>query len=125
MSGPLVGMASIFWLAPLLPLATFVMLASGLARAGRLAAWFATAAVAGSVVVAALGLVATSQGIRETAAVPWLNAGGRQFALALLLDPLSALVALLVYASWYMAGNPRLGRFFGELSLFLGAMVRC
>jgi NADH-quinone oxidoreductase subunit L len=124
--------ASIFWLAPVLPLAAFVCLVIGLARWPRLAAGLAIASVAGAVIVSGLGLAAAAQGARPTVAVPWLAIGGRQLTFALWLDPLSALAATLVavvglvvfvYAVAYMAGDPRFGRFYSELSLFIAAML--
>jgi hypothetical protein len=47
--------AGVFWLAPVLPLAVFALLAVGLSRFGRLAAGLAIAALAGSLVVSGLG----------------------------------------------------------------------
>ncbi|MBF6590567.1 MAG: NADH-quinone oxidoreductase subunit L [Ktedonobacterales bacterium] len=126
------SIASIYWLTPLVPLATFVVLACGLARFGRFAAWLATGSVAVATVLAAFGLFGATQGVRRVDAVPWLSAGGRSLSLALELTPLTALIALVVavvglvvllYAVTYMAGDPRLGRFYTELSLLLGAML--
>ena len=121
-----------FWLAPIFPLVSFVLLAAGLSRRGRLAAGAAVAAITASLVVSLLGLFSAAGGARLTVAVPWLAVGGRQFGLALWLDPLAALAATLVsviallvfvYAIRYMAGDPNFGRFFAELSLFGGAML--
>ncbi|MGI8914758.1 MAG: NADH-quinone oxidoreductase subunit 5 family protein [Chloroflexota bacterium] len=123
---------NLFWLAPLLPLAVFVLLAAGLSRYRRLAAGSAVAALLLSFVLSLLGLFATAGGARLTSAVPWLSVGGRRVALALWLDPLAALAAtlvaaiallVLVYSIRYMAGDPNVGRFFAELSLFAGAML--
>ena len=123
---------SLFWLAPLLPLAVFALLAIGLSRYGRLAAWLAVAAMTGATVVSLAGLVDVVQGKRALVALPWLTIGGRQLSLALWLDPLSALIATLVsivglivflYAASYMAEDARRGRFFAKFSLFTASML--
>src|ERR1700682_5998114 len=122
----------LFWLAPLLPLLVFALLAVGLVRYGRLASGLAVAAMAGATLVSILGLVAAAQGKHTLLSIPWLTVGGRQFVLSLWLDPLSALMATLVsviglivfiYAASYMAQDPRRGRFFAEFSLFTASML--
>ena len=124
--------ASLCWLIPLLPLMVFALLALGLARMPRLAAWLAVGALGGSLVLAALALGGVIAGARPVGAVPWLNVGGRDLSLAVWLDPLGAVTTLLVavvgfvifvYAVAYMRGDPHYGRFFAELSLFIGAML--
>ncbi len=121
-----------FWLAPFFPLAVFVLLAANLSRFARLAIMLAITALAGSVVISGLGLFAAAQGARAVISMPWLQVGGRRLELALWLDPLGISVATLVsmiglmvfvYAASYMADDPRRGRFFAELSLFIGAML--
>src|SRR2546421_493381 len=112
MSGSSIGIL-LFWLAPLLPLAVFALLAIGLARFGRVAAGLAIAAMAGALLVSALGLLDASQGRHASVALPWLTVGSSYpLTLALWLDPLSAVVATLVslvglivfiYAASYMA----------------------
>ena len=123
---------TIFWLAPLFPLAAFALLAVGLSRFGRLASGFAVAAMALSLLVSIAGLIDAAQGKHPQVSIPWLTVGGRQLTLALWLDPLSALMATLVslvglivfiYAVSYMTGDPRRGRFFAEFSLFTGSML--
>ncbi len=121
-----------FWLGPLLPLAAFAVLAAGLSRFGRLAAGLAIAGVAGALLILTAAFAAVARGAWIGVALPWLRVGGRRFELALLLDPLSAVLALLVaavatvvfiYAAAYLAPDARRGRFFAELSLFAGAML--
>jgi NADH-quinone oxidoreductase subunit L len=122
----------LFWLAPLLPLLVFALLAVGLVRFGRLASGLAVAAMVGATLVSILGLVDAAQGKRTLLSIPWLTVGGRQLVLSLWLDPLSALMATLVsviglivfiYAASYMAQDPRRGRFFAEFSLFTASML--
>jgi NADH-quinone oxidoreductase subunit L len=123
---------NLFWLAPLLPLGAFALLAGGLSPYGRRAARLAVAAAAGSLVISVLGLFASAQGARAVVGVPWMEIGGYRLGLALWLDPLGILVATLVtvvglivfvYAVSYIVNDPRVGCFFAELSLFLGAML--
>jgi NADH-quinone oxidoreductase subunit L len=121
-----------FWLAPLMPLTVFALLAVGLNHFGRLATGLAIAAMAGSLLLSAAGLVAAAQGRHASVSLPWLASGGYQLTLALWLDPLSAVMATLVslvglivflYAATYMAQDQRRGRFFAEFSLFTGTML--
>lgn len=123
---------SFFWLAPLLPLAVFALLAIGLLRYGRLASGLAVAAMAGAAVASIAGIVAVMQGKHALVSLPWLSIGGRHLSLALWLDPLSALMATLVsvvglivflYAASSMAEDARRGRFFAEFSLFTASML--
>ena len=122
----------LFWLAPMLPLLVFALLAIGLTRSGRLASGLAVVAMAGSALVSVLGLIDAARGKRALLSIPWLTVGGRQLSLGFWLDPLSALMATLVsivgliifiYAVSYMAQDPRRGRFFGEFSLFAASML--
>jgi NADH-quinone oxidoreductase subunit L len=122
----------LFWLAPVLPLLVFALLAVGLVRYGRLASGLAVAGMAGAGVVSILGLLDAAQSKRAMLSISWLTVGGRQLSLGLWLDPLSALVAVLVsivglvvfvYAVSYMAEDSHRGRFFAEFSLFTGSML--
>ena len=123
---------SLFWLAPMLPLAVFALLALGLSRYGRLASGLAVTAMAGATIVSVAALIDAAQGKHALVSMPWLSIGGRQLTLALWLDPLSELMATLVsivgllvfvYAVAYMAEDARRGRFFAEFSLFTGSML--
>ncbi len=122
----------LFWLAPVLPLLVFALLAVGMVRYGQLASGLAVAGMAGASIVSILGLLDAAQGKRAMLSIPWLAVGGRQLSLGLWLDPLSALGATLVsvvglvvflYAVSYMAEDPSRGRFFAEFSLFTGSML--
>lgn len=122
----------LFWLAPMLPLLVFALLAIGLARYGRFASWLSVAAMAGATIVSILGLIDAAHGKHAVLSIPWLTVGGRQLSLGLWLEPLSALMATLVsvvglivfiYAVSYMAKDPRRGRFFAEFSLFTASML--
>lgn len=123
---------TLFWLAPLFPLAVFALLAIGLSRYGRLASGLAVIAMAGATIVSIAALIDAAQGKHALVSMPWLSIGGRPLTLALWLDPLSAMMATLVsvvglivfiYAVSYMAHDPRRGRFFAEFSLFTASML--
>jgi NADH-quinone oxidoreductase subunit L len=119
-----------FWLAPLVPLAAFALLA--LRDAGARSAPIAIVAVAAALAISGAALFAAASGERAVAAMPWLATGGRPLTFALMLDPLAAVVAVLVslvalvvvvYAATYMAEGGRIARFFAFMSLFVGAML--
>lgn len=122
----------LFWLAPILPLLAFALLAVGLARYGLFASGLAVAAMAGATIVSILGLIDAAQGKHAVLSMPWLTVGSRHLTLSLWLDQLSALAATLVsivglivfiYAVGYMAKDAYRGRFFAEFSLFTGSML--
>jgi NADH-quinone oxidoreductase subunit L len=127
----------ILWVIPAIPLAmSAVNLLLG-RRLGRWAGVAATVAVAASFAVslaAVLDLVAF--GADERVAVQhlfdWIVSGGFTVAADLRLDPLSATMILVVtgvaatihlYAIEYMRGDPRYGRFFAYMNLFVGLML--
>jgi NADH-quinone oxidoreductase subunit L len=123
--------ADLFWLAPFLPLAVFAVLVV-LPRCHGLAAVLAVSGIAGSAIVSALALIGSAQGIRAEFTLAQLVIGERKLTFAFALDPLGAVAAALVsiiglivfiYAVSYMAGDANSGRFFAELSLFIGAML--
>lgn len=120
-----------FWLTPVGPLAAFTLLVLGLGRFPRLGAALAVAGVAGSAAVSAFALPRVHD-VPPSVSMTWLETGGRRLTLSLGLDPLGAVVAVLVsvvgligtvYAVPYMADEPRRGRFFAYWSLFIGAML--
>lgn len=122
---------ALFWLCPLLPFAAFALLLVGAVRGERAAAWLAVGTMSGSVVMAVQTLLGVAAGDRARIAIPWLQSGGRRFALALGADPLGAVVAALVaavalvvfvYAVSYMPRAQR-RRFLALLSLFAASML--
>ena len=122
----------VFWLSPLLPLTVFGVLASGLAVPRRVATGLAIGAAGGSTMLSIVSLIEVIRGERAQVSALWLGVGDRPLALALMLDPLGAIVATLVgvialvvfmYAATYMANDPHVQRFFALMSLFIGAML--
>lgn len=119
-----------FWIVPLLPLTVSTFVGCGVVR--KRAPAFAIAALASTLTVCIVALLAAGAGARSMGAVPWLAIAGRSLSLALILDPLAALAATMValvalvvfvYAASYMAGDPRVARFFAMMSLFVGSML--
>ena len=131
------GALGLLWLIPALPLAVaFVNLFVG-RRLGRWAGWLATLAVAVSFLISAaavaalLGLPAEErlvlQGLGD-----WIAVGAFRVGIDLRLDAVSATMILVVtgigalihlYSIGYMAEDPRRGRFFAYLNLFVFFML--
>jgi NADH-quinone oxidoreductase subunit L len=122
------------WIIPALPLAAAALLGAVGARAARWAgiASSAAMAVALGLAVKVLVTVAAQPGV-YTAGFPWLvTAGGLHIGAGLLVDPLSALMLVIVtfvslmvqvYSIGYMAADPGKPRYFAFLSLFSFAML--
>ncbi len=131
------GTFRLLWLIPALPLAgAAVNLLMG-KRLGRFAGVFATALVAASFVVSLLvvgGLLDLASGDRLVIKhlYEWIHVGSFSVGIDLRLDPLSATMILVVtgigslihlYAIGYMRDDPRYGRFFAYLNLFVFFML--
>ncbi len=126
------------WLIPALPLAAVLVNAAVGHRLGRRGiGWLACGAVALAFawsVVAVLrlaGLPAEHRAIVETA-YTWMRVGDLKVDVSFLLDPLSAVMILVVtgvgflihvYSIGYMAHDPDVRRFFLYLNLFMFAML--
>jgi NADH-quinone oxidoreductase subunit L len=135
--GAATGTASLAWLLLALPaLGAFVLLLAG-RRADRWGHWLGVATVAGAFVVGlliffdTLGL-APDERIRELSLFRWFGVGALQVDFGLRLDPLSLTFVLLItgvgalihlYSVGYMAHDPGRRRFFGQLNLFVTAML--
>jgi proton-translocating NADH-quinone oxidoreductase chain L len=132
-------------LVPGLPLAAFVLIVALLRRPSRLAGYLSVAAIAGSFVVSLLvlleGVGASGRGEAEHAwalhgVAEWLRVGDARMNLSFFVDPLGAvmlvvvtLVSMLVqvYSLGYMVEDgemdPGFSRFFAFLSLFTFSML--
>ena len=125
------------WLVPAIPLvAAAVNLFAG-RRLGKLAGWMASAAVGLSFLVsvaAVRGLLGASVDERVVTRhlFEWISVGRFSVGADLRLDVLSAVMILVVtgvgtlihvYAIGYMDGDPRYGRFFAYLNLFVFFML--
>ncbi len=127
----------LLWLVPALPLAgALVNLFFG-RRLGKAAGALASALMAASFVMSAALVVKLLAIPSEDRLVvrhlfDWIQAGSFNVGVGLRLDALSAVMILVVtgigtlihvYANGYMAGDPRLGRFFAYLNLFVFFML--
>jgi NADH-quinone oxidoreductase subunit L len=125
------------WLVPALPLAAAAVNLFAGRRLGQLAGWIASAAVALSFLVSAAavqGLLGASEDARVATQhlFDWISVGSFTVGADLRLDVLSAVMILVVtgvgtlihvYAIGYMEGDPRFGRFFAYLNLFVFFML--
>jgi NADH-quinone oxidoreductase subunit L len=128
---------SLLWLVPALPLAGAVANLFFGRSLGRRAGSLPTAVVAASFVIAALMVLRLTDLPAEGRVVTrhlfdWISVGDLHVGADLRLDALSAVMILVVtgvgalihlYAIGYMDGDPRYGRFFAYLNLFVFFML--
>jgi NADH-quinone oxidoreductase subunit L len=127
----------LLWLVPALPLAGAVINLFWGRRLGRYAGWLASATV---IAAFAVSLALMSQLLAKPAEdrlflqhlFSWIDVGRFQVGMDLRLDDLSMTMVLVVtgigalihvYAIGYMAGDPRYGRFFAYMNLFVFFML--
>ncbi len=125
------------WLIPALPLATATINLFWGRRLGRWAGWLASASVIASF---AVSLAVVAQLVAKPAEdrlflqhlFDWISVGRFVVGMDLRLDSVSATMILVitgvgalihVYAIGYMAGDPRYGRFFSYMNLFVFFML--
>jgi NADH-quinone oxidoreductase subunit L len=133
-----VGGSGSLWLVPAIPLAAAVVNLFVGRRLGRVAGVLAAAAVGASFVLAAylvlqLLAVESPEGrLAQQHLYDWISVGNFTVGADLRLDTLSATMILVVtgvgflihvYAIGYMEGDPRVGRFFAYLNLFVFFML--
>lgn len=122
------------WLIPMLPLAAAMVLGLAGRRGNRWAGYASAAAVFVAFVLSlkVLAALIARPGVTEFS-LPWLTtAGGLDIPLGVLLDPLSAVMLVIVtfvsfmvqvYSLGYMAEDPGPARYFAFLSLFTFSML--
>jgi NADH-quinone oxidoreductase subunit L len=131
----------LLWLIPIIPL--LGALINGIFGAKTLrepaAGWLAVLASGAAFVLSLLAVLDLMKLSPEARAIgfidnigPWLYTGRFQIDLSLTLDPLSAVMILIItgvgtlihiYSMGYMHGDPRYSRFFTFLNLFVGSML--
>ena len=125
------------WLIPLLPALAFVVIGMVTRSYGRLSAAIAVSMSALSFLLAAGTALAVVEGNITVEApfiqkVSWFYIGIVQIDMGVLVDPLTAMMLMVVttvsllvqiYSCGYMKGDPGYGRFFAFLSLFAGSML--
>jgi NADH-quinone oxidoreductase subunit L len=132
------GIVHILWLIPALPIVASGLIALLKQRRRKLASGLAIGSLAASMVLAfaAFGHVltgwASGHAVRETVNFVWLQFGASGMELGWVLDPLAAVMLVMVtfvgllifiYSVGYMAHDENYTRFFCFLSLFAGAML--
>ncbi|KGE14885.1 NADH-quinone oxidoreductase subunit L [Sphingobacterium deserti] len=133
-------MSELIWLIPLLPFFGFVINGFIRNRAPKaLIALIGCGTVLGSFVLSVFGYleIAKAREAGELAAITtslfeWFSVGNIQIAISFLLDPLSAIMLLIItgvgffihlYSSSYMAHDAGFGKFFAYLNLFIFFMT--
>lgn len=125
------------WLIPLLPALAFVVIGMVTRSYGRLSAAIAVSMSALSFLLAAGTALAVVEGNITVEApfiqkLSWFHIGIVQIDMGVLVDPLTAMMLMVVttvsllvqiYSCGYMKGDPGYGRFFAFLSLFAGSML--
>ncbi len=123
------------WLIPSMPLLAAGMSAFARRRHRRFAASVAIASMASSLLLSLCAfahLVRFGGGAKEFFNFPWFQMGNEWLKLGWMLDPLSAVMLVMVtfvgllifiYSVGYMAHDENFSRFFCFLSLFAGAML--
>jgi NADH-quinone oxidoreductase subunit L len=127
-----------FWLIPLLPFLGFVVNGLLLKWMPRKAAGYLACGTVGAAFLIGVGAfmelrqLPEGEGSITTVLFPWIVAGGLDVNVAFLLDPLSAVMALIVtgvgflihvYSLGYMAHDPGFKRYFVYMNLFMFAML--
>ncbi len=125
-------MTQAVWIIPLLPLAAFILV---LFWGDRLPGRGAAVSIAGIVLAALAGLKVLGEvlgGARADLTYTWVTVGSRPLVVGFVVDPLSAIMLAMVgvvaslitiYSVGYMAGDPRVSRFFAYMSLFQFSML--
>ena len=125
------------WLIPLLPAIAFVIIGMVIRPFGKLSAataitmsfisFLLALGVAWSVVN--MGITVENPFVQR---IPWMHIGSVQVDMGVLIDPLTAMMLVVVstvsmlvqiYSVGYMEGDPGYGRFFSFLSLFAASML--
>jgi NADH-quinone oxidoreductase subunit L len=121
------------WLVPACPLAGALVNILGGRSLGRRAHWIAVPALAAAFVAACVVFAGVRQGqVTTTTLFPWVVAGDFQSAVSAHVDPLTAVMLLVVtgvgllihvYSIGYMQDDPGYARYFAYLNLFVFSMT--
>jgi NADH-quinone oxidoreductase subunit L len=132
------GITAILWLIPAVPILTSGVIALLKQPRRRTASTLAIGSLAFSLILAVIAFAhvlsgwAHGQAVRETLNFTWFQFGRTNVDLGWVLDPLSAVMLVMVafvgllifiYSTGYMAHDENYTRFFCFLSLFAGAML--
>ncbi len=132
------GITQFLWLIPALPMVAAGVISLLKQPMRKLSAALAIGSLAFSLLIALIALAhvlagwASGHAVRETSNFTWLQFGTSTVDLGWVLDPLSAVMLVMVtfvgllifiYSTGYMAHDENFTRFFCFLSLFAGAML--
>jgi len=130
--------ADVLWLIPLLPLLSFLVIVFGLIvgpggeRDPRVSGYVTIAGIAGSFVLAIAAFLAAVGGTIADAKLSWFALGKAHFEVGVQLDPLAAVMLVIVttvsllvqiYSQGYMGGDPGYRRYFAFMALFTTSML--
>ena len=127
------------WLIPLLPLLAAGVLALAPRLGKKAVSFLAVGSMAVSCILSVLALLATLEGSksegevwRQTVNIPWFSMGTASMEIGWVLDPLAAVMAVIVafvgcmiflFSVGYMASDKQYARFFCLMSFFAAAML--
>src|SRR3989304_1827718 len=122
------------WLGLALPMASFLFIVAFCLKRPLLAGYVTVAAIFGTflVSIAALLTVMQTNGARLEQTVHWFTVGDAEFNLGIVLDPLGAVMLIIVtlvstlvqiYSIGYMKDDPGYARYFSFMSLFTFSML--
>ena len=123
------------WLIPALPLASFLIIVALTLGWPRLSGYVSIAGVFGAFLLSVAILLELAGGHGEAShvwSVPWFVIGETVFEVGIIIDPLTAIMLIVVttvsllvqvYSQGYMHGDPGYSRFFAFLSLFTTSML--
>lgn len=128
-------MINFIWLIPLLPLAGFLFIGLNYKHLSvRISGWIGSATVLVSFLISLAVFISLLTGTPSQSVIlfDWIVAGGINFPVEFLVDPLSALMLLIVtgvgflihvYSIGYMQGDKGFNRFFAYMNLFVFFML--
>jgi len=129
----------LFWLIPLLPLLSFLLIVCFTLSRPRLSGYLTIAAIGGTFILSWLALItvlqakaSSAEGAGLVSTISWLNVVSVHADIGILLDPLTAVMLIIVttisllvqvYSQGYMAEDPGYSRYFAFMSLFTMSML--
>jgi NADH-quinone oxidoreductase subunit L len=121
------------WIIPLFPLLSFVVIVFFTNRRSKLSSLISIGGICLSFVISMIVLgTALRNPVSSEFKFTWIDLLGLKIQMGMLIDPLTAIMLLVVstvsmlvhiYSVGYMAGDPRFARFFSFLSLFSFSML--
>ncbi|MHB1133761.1 MAG: NADH-quinone oxidoreductase subunit L [Chloroflexota bacterium] len=120
------------WLILALPFLSFLIIVAFTRPNKQLSALVTIAGVGGAFLLSVLSFFAVNSGGRVDTHFTWFTVGETQFQLGLLIDPLTAMMLIVVttvsllvqiYSTGYMHGDPGYSRYYAWMALFTTSML--